>query len=234
MDKLKEAHDKLLAEKSDEDTHDEISCPFCNPELKLDSEEGGNVETFTKEQLDAAIALAVAPLQAELDSLKNAQVEDETSAQIAQAQAEADARVAEVQTELDAKVLEAAEATRKFEELEAFLADSAAAEQAAAQFEALKTERLAAIKEVASFPADHIDKNIERWVAMDEDSFADQLETWKLLSTASDDSDSDDGKVPETAMKQTRSESGKLSFRDTLSNINKTAKASGISIKSLN
>jgi len=96
MDKLKEAHDKLLSEKSEEDVHDEISCPFCNPELKLDSEEGGNVETFTKDELNAAVATAVAeaiaPLQLELEGFKKLQAEDETSAQLASAQADADAR----------------------------------------------------------------------------------------------------------------------------------------------
>jgi len=133
---------------------------------------------------------------------------------------------------LVAKVLEATEAARKYDELVAFLTEETEAAEAAKLAEALKAERLEAIKEVASFPEDHIEKNIDRWVAMDEDAFADQLETWKLLSTAS--AETNNGKVLETAMQQTRSESGKLSFRDTLSNINKTAKASGISIKSLN
>ena len=233
MDKLKEAHDALLAEMPEGESHDQASCHLCNEELvpEKDSNERGEMETFTKDELDAAVAEALAPIQAELNSIKTAQAEGEVAEAVATAQAEAKELVEAAQAELDLKVIEAAEAARLYAELVSYLESVSAQEVADLEAAALRTQRLEAIKEVASFPEDHIEKNLDRWVAMDEDTFAAQLETWSLLSTPKEESASDDSKLAETAMQNLRKdESGTSSIKGGFQAI-KNARAAGVSIR---
>ena len=235
MDKLKEAHDDLLAVMPEDETHDMANCLLCNEDIipEKDSNERGEMETFTKDELDAAVKAAIAPIQAELDSVKEAQAKGEIAQEIADAQAVAAELVAAAQAELDLKVLEAQDAVQRYSDLVAFLEAQDAQAEADAQMAALKAERLEAIKELASFPEDHIEKNLDRWVAMDEETFAAQLETWSLLSATKNDSAEAnvDSKIAETAMSAVRPEAnGGSSIKSGIQAIT-GARAAGVSIR---
>lgn len=206
MDELKQAHDKLLAEMPEGESHDTAACHLCNPELLpvKDSDERGEMETFTKDELEAAVQAAVAPLQAKIDELNADKEAGEVAQEVAEVTAAKDAVIADLRADLDAKVIEATEATTKLNDTVAFLEAQAAEAEAAEALAALKEARLVAIKEVASFPEDHIAKNIDIWAAMSEDAFASQLETWALLSAGKNDSANEDGSFAETAMHNLR------------------------------
>lgn len=207
MDELKQAHDKLLAEMPEGESHDTAACHLCNSELipVKDSNERGEMETFTKEELEAAVAAATAPLQAKLDELAEDKKEGEIAQEVAEVTAAKDAIITELRAEVDAKVIEATEAKAKLDETVAFLEATVAETEAAEALAALKETRLSAVKEVASFPEDHIEKNIDLWVEMSEEAFASQLETWSLLSSGKQES-AGAGSIAETAMHNLRKE----------------------------
>jgi hypothetical protein len=194
MDELKKLHDEHLANKpdsmSDEDYASVIeqhktNCPFCNDQAISDNdpEEGGDMDTFTQEELDAAVEAAVAPIQAELKGLKDSAAESEVDTRVAEAKAEADERVAELQAQLEAAVLEAQTAKDELANLNSYLESEKEAAELAELYEAVKADRKAKIAEVANFPEDFLEANLDRWCAEDEESFAARLEEWKISSS---------------------------------------------------
>lgn len=174
---LKQLHDLLLAEKPDGATHDPATCLLC-----ADSSEGATVKTYTEDELrgavQAAVNAAVANMRTELDSLKSDATAAETAAavetRIAEAKAPLEAQILDLQTQLDAAVLATANETARAAALEA---EKEAAAQAVT-LAARKDERLAKIKEVANFPEEYLAAHADRFVAMDEDAFATQIEDW--------------------------------------------------------
>ena len=109
MDELRKQHDELLANKPEDMSDGEFAaliekhkdtCPFCNEELIAQNDndpEGGDMDkTFTQEELDAAVLAAVAPIQAELQTIKDAAAEGEVETRVAEAKAERDAEVADL------------------------------------------------------------------------------------------------------------------------------------------
>jgi len=247
MDELKRLHDEHLANKpdamSDEDyasiidEHKE-TCPFCNDKLiaQNDPEEGGDMDTFTQEELDAAVSAAVAPIQAELQTLKDSAAESEVDTRVAEAKAEADERVAELQGQLEAAVLEAQAAKTELAELTAFLESEKEATELAELYEAIKADRKAKIAEVASFPEDFLEANLDRWCAEDEESFAARLEEWKVTSkkeeTVADEANLSDEAIRSTAMQSVRPVQTDAKIKGDLANLF-AAGTAGYDIKKL-
>lgn len=136
------------------------------------------MSTFTKEDLDAAVAEATAPLLEELNTLKSSQEEQEINARIEELKTEHASQVAELQAQLDSAVLERDTSKGQYDELVAALESAEAAEVEAAIFAAVREERIAQVKEVASFSDEHIEASADRWAAMEQDAFEASLSDW--------------------------------------------------------
>lgn len=204
---LKERHDQMLAQKPDGVDHDAANCVFCNPES--DIPQGGDMTTYTEEQLAAAIKEAVAPIQAELDALRASHAEDEVEARVSAVKSELEAQIEELQRSLDAAEIKATSAESERDEVLAWLEAEAQAQAEAAEREARKSERLEVIKEAACFSDDHIERNIDRWVAMSDEDFTALVEDYKTLASASQASRETlpTGVPAETAINHTRTTS---------------------------
>lgn len=183
-DLIKKAHDDLLA--SSDLEHDESVCEICTAQ----NSPGGSVsdKTFTKEEVDAQVAAALAPLQAQLDELLEAKEGADLDAKIADAKKELEEQIAALQGELDAaKIAQTAaeskveEAEAKYTDLTTYLEGLKAEADAAAELDAKKTERVEAVKEAAAFDDDYLEANAERWAKMDDELFTATLEDYKGL-----------------------------------------------------
>lgn len=196
MSSLVEEHDSLLAEMPPGATHDQTACSVCT--AKLDSPEGG-VMTYSESDLIEAVQAAVAPLKAELDTLKASQADDAVAARIAEAlataQADADARITETETAAATKIdelqtqLDAAEATantvqKQFDDLVAYLTDESETAAQAALVETRREERRAAVAELGVFTEEQIEAKLDRWVNQDDEVFADQLDDLRIIASA--------------------------------------------------
>ncbi|RTK94014.1 hypothetical protein EKI60_04640 [Candidatus Saccharibacteria bacterium] len=234
MDKLIEQHDELL-ENAPEDfdlAEHEKTCPICNKESINDPDERGDVETFSREQLDAAVLAAIAPLEAELKSIKDEASKSDDEARQAAAD-EAAAKIVALQSELDAAEL-------KVENAEKLLADSLAWIQAvvdldaeAARLDELKESRSALVKEQTSFSEEKIAERIDDWAMLSEDEFAARLADWAELSTAKKDSSESDGAETAGIRVVRPGKQAKTSFMDSLKDVTEKASAAGYDFSSL-
>lgn len=200
---LRALHDRLLAEKPDDADHDETTCPLCGEE---EPPEGGHVETFTPEQLqaavDKAVAEATAPLQTKIVELEASKEKEATSQQIT----DFETKIADLETKLDAAVLDATQAKEEKETLQKSWDDEKAAEEEAKTVAARKDERLAKVKEVACFPDEYVEQNADRFAAMSDEDWNARLDEWATLAKK-DPSDKD--KIPsKTALTAARQETG--------------------------
>lgn len=214
LEDLKAEHDRLLASKPEGLEHDAIECEFCEPELATktgtatNSAKGGDMSTYTEDELQAAIAAAVKPVQDELASFKASQEAEEVEARIAEAKAEAEEAKAEVEKQLDTVTLERDEAVKAKTELEEYLAEEAKKVEEAAAFAAKRDERVAQVKEVASFSDEHIEASADRWTAMADEDFAGLLEDWKAVAAKKEESGTTTTIPAATAMTATRDDGG--------------------------
>lgn len=206
MAPTQEEHDELLAKKPEGAEHDESNCVFCN--TNKTSPQGGVMKTYTEEDLTSAVNEAVAPLAAELATLRAEKTQETIDAQIAEAVAAAEAAVTEIQNKLDAAELSVANATQERDAIVEWLKAETAAEEAAALVAVLREERKAAVKEVAtSFTDEQIEAKLDRWVAMDEAAFEDFLDVLRAApAPVAKTEEATLSSVPaETAMSHTRS-----------------------------
>lgn len=155
-------------------------CPLCVTAVTADLHPQGaaHVDTYNEEQLQAAVADAVAALKSELDSLKAQRQTDESAAHIA----ELAAKLEKAQTDLDHAVLKASAAEAAHAELVAWLEAEGAKAAEVAAAEARKAERRAAIEAVADFPVEHLDANMDRFSLMSEEAFTAALEDLKVVA----------------------------------------------------
>jgi|JI9StandDraft_1071089.scaffolds.fasta_scaffold06175_2 hypothetical protein len=246
MDELRKQHDDLLANKPEEMSDGEFAaliedhaktCPFCNDKLIAEDNndtdpEGGDMDkTFTQEELDAAVLAAVAPIQAELQSFKDSAVEGEVEARVAEAKAESDAEKADLQAKLDEAVNAKGAAETELANVLAFLATESEAAELAEWFTAIKAERKAQIEEVANFPADYLEANLDRWCEKDDAEFAAMIADWKIASAPKAVEPAGEEAARETAMKNIRPvESGSTVLKGDLANLFGAADA-GIDIR---
>ena len=197
MTSLKEEHDQLLAEKPEGAEHDTDTCVFCNEHTNTastdETQQGGDMKTYTEEDLNAAVNEAVAPILAELTKIKEERNLDETEEKIAAAKAEVEAeaqakivelegQLAALQTQLDATELRANDSEAASANLLAWLESEAQAAEEAALTESRKEARVQAVSEVATFTEDQIASKVDRWVAMDDEAFEAYLEDIKAVA----------------------------------------------------
>lgn len=143
------------------------------------------MDTYTAEDLQAAVASATAGLNARIAAMETAATESEIGARIAAIQADADAQIADVRTQLDTAVLEAGQAKGELATFRADLTEMAEAEASRVAIEARTEDRLARVKEVASFPDEYLSSNALRFAAMSDEDFAERLAEWASLSAKS-------------------------------------------------
>jgi len=143
------------------------------------------VDTYTAEDLQAAVASATAGLTARIAAMETAATESEIGARLAAIKAEAEAQIAEVRTQLDTAVLEAGQAKGELVAFRDGLTAIAEAEAATAAIAARKESRLARVKEVASFPDEYLTSNADRFAAMSDEDFEERVAEWASLSSKS-------------------------------------------------
>lgn len=233
MDEILKAHDELIANMPEGEIHDADDCAVCK--LKDVSHERGEMDKeYTKAELDEAVKAALAPIQAELDKLKEAQAAGEIDAQVAEVKAQAEKRETELQAELDTVTLRAENAEKLHADSLVWIqavADEAAEADLA---EARKEARIEVLKAETSFSDETIDKRISDWAQLSDEDFDAQLEVFKELSTASKEVVEDADKQVETAMRGTRKEAvKKAGFLTRLNDLNDKVSDSGLSLKSL-
>lgn len=187
-------HDMLLALKPDDANHEAGSCPLCVEQVvtsEIAPHQGGEMSTYTKEDLDAAVAEAVAPLQKELDDVKKIQAESEKANAIEDLKAEhaaaltaADESIKDLQSKLDAAVLEAQSSREEAANVVAYLEGIVTEETAKAEREATKAARIEKLKAAVSFPEDYLEANADRFAAMSDEDFDAALADWTVVAPA--------------------------------------------------
>lgn len=189
----KELHDKWLEQKPEDASHPE-DCPFC--EL-VEEPTGGagrpmSDKTYTSEELAAAVALAVKPLEDRITELEAEDAEAEVEAKIAEAKAELETKISELQTELDVKVAELEAAKSETEAIKSFLEAEAAREAEEAAREERKSARLEQVKENASYSDEYLETHADRWASMSDDEFAGLIDDLKAAGVKKSEEKKDD------------------------------------------
>ena len=221
---LKELHDDLLSRKPEGASHP-ADCPLCQSSggdeaMNID---GGEMATYSEEDLKSAIEEAVKPLQARITELETSHEAAELDSKIAEVKTPLETQIAELQSELDAAKVEAASARDELNNTVEYLTGLASEAAEKAAFETLREERVAQIREVASFDDEYVSANADRWTRMDDEAFAAALEDWKLISAKSESASASKTKeeIPGETVMQTAAEtaSAKVTGMDALREI---------------
>lgn len=204
LEELKSLHDAWLREKPADGAHDSKSCLLCQPSDGGSSEhksEGGAVvageeKTYTKVDIDAAVAAALAPVMAQLDELQSAAATSAVDAKIADAVAAAlapiEAELAEAKTKLDAaaadldnKVVEAQVEKDRADGIVAWLEAEAETQTVEQALAARKAERVEQAKTSAGFTDEQLAEGdptrADRFAAMDDEAWATQVDSWTAM-----------------------------------------------------
>ena len=237
---LKAQHDTLLENMPEGETHNEDACPICNPVFRT-QERGEMSESYSQEQLDAAVEAGKAPLLAELDTVKTELEKiktvlsaSEEDARFEAVRAEYDEKITSMKSELDNFELKASNAEQELANVLAFLEKCVADAALAQAIEARKEARIALIKEHTSFSDEKIAERIDDWASLEDDVFEERLAEWKELSTAKAEGAA--AVSPETAMRNVRAVEGsdsKESFISKIRNFEAAAAERGRSLKTL-
>lgn len=234
MSTLKEQHDKLLAEKPEGVEHDEATCSFCNVDESSDTEpEGGDMKTYTEDEFTVAVQEAVAPLQAAADS-KVAEIQAKLDALTAESeQSELDSRIAEIQAKLDVSEAEAAAQKQELADVLAYLEAQVAEAVEAARLDDLRSTRRSAIAEATAFSDEQIDEKMDRWIAMDDETFdaiLDDFKAVKASAASASEAESKDEARAETAMENVRDQERSTSTMAAILD----ARSRGLDVRDLN
>lgn len=234
MDELRKQHDDILNNKPDSmsdadfaeiiENH-KVNCPICN-EADTATEndpEGGDMEKeFTQEDVDAAVNAAVAPIKAELEEIKSSIAEGEVDTRVAEAKADGDARVAAVQAQLDEALNAKGAAEAELANVISYLEGEIELQEIASYLDAVKAERRSALVDNSNLEESYIDENMDRWIAMDSETFEAVVEGFKSTKTVASKEETvtggENAKL-DTAMNNTRNDVGAESVRDDMKNI---------------
>jgi hypothetical protein len=213
---LKVLHDRLLSEQPDGAVHDPDDCPLCDMEETnpMNDPEGGDVGSFTQEQLDAAVAKAVAeatgPLTQRIEELSASAKETEVGKAISDALAPKEAEIADLQSKLDAAEARATKAETEFTDFKAAAEAKEKEDEENKAREARKGDRVKAMKDAKVFSDTYVDENADRFAAMSDEDFAARMEEWKAVTASKGEGGEGGGeKIPEkTGLQAAREGSG--------------------------
>lgn len=162
-------------------------------------------ESFTQDDVDAAVADATADLSKRLRELEGQVQETEVGKAVIAAVAPKDASIIELQTKLDAAEAARTAAESKLTETETFWTEAIADHEKAAAFVLRREARVTAATEAGVFSEKYIADNADRFAAMDDTDFEDRLEEWRLIAAV--DTKTDKTKIPAaTALHASRTE----------------------------
>lgn len=181
-------HAQLLEVKPEGVEHDEASCPFCAMAEEVEAPNhiapGGEVsDTFTQEQVDAAIADAIAPLQDRVGELQKAAQETEVGKAVSEASAALQEQIDALQAQVDEATVRATAAEQAKTEVETFWAEAIQAETDKAERESRKTERIEKAKAAGVLTEDYITANADRFAEWTDDEFAARLDEWSQVAS---------------------------------------------------
>lgn len=182
---LKVIHDRLLAEKPEDAEHDADQCVLCaleDPDNQATTPGGSMPESFTQEDVDAAVADATAGLQKRLSDLEGQVQETEVGKAVAAAIAPKDASINELQSKLDAAEAARTAAESKLAETEQYWTAAIAEHEQAVAFAARRDARVAAAKEASVFSDEYVAEHADRFAAMEDADFSARLEEWRLIA----------------------------------------------------
>lgn len=201
---LSEQHDLLMQQIPEGATHDTEGCPFCSPDLSANSDGGGDMKTYTEDEFTTAVQEAVAPLQAAAETKVSELQSELDAAKAAHAKGEAEGRISELEVELDKAQICVANANTKYDELVAYLEGEEKAKLEAAAQETLRETRAAALAESTPLAQERIGDIVDRFIAMDDESFAALVEDYKTVSASSKETETPVEIPRETAMSNVR------------------------------
>ena len=184
---VKKIHDLLLVSKPSEASHEASLCPLCDEshdgsDSHINDTLGGDVSTYTQDELDTAVAEAVAPLQAKLEGLLQDQTLAQFETRLTEMTEAHEASVAELRAEIDTAVAAAEAAQTERDSILSFLSEAQAAAEAAELFETRKAEVKEAVASL--FGEEHIEANLDRWASMEAEAFENLLVDWNAAAEA--------------------------------------------------
>lgn len=167
----------LLTNTKSINNSDETVSEIVNPE-------GGDMsdKTYSEDEVVAAIAAALKPVQEELSSLQAKAKDDAVEARLEEMKEAHDAEIAEIRVELDGKVIEAQTAKEQYDQLIAWLDEQSAQLEQAAERASREESRLAAVAKVIAFPDAFVQSNTERWVSMSDEDFEALVESYNVAA----------------------------------------------------
>lgn len=219
---LKALHDRLLDEQPGGAVHDPDDCLLCAMEGSDDMStlEGGGVGDFSQEQVDAAVAKAVAeatgPLNKRLEELQASAKETEVGKAVADALAPKEAEIADLQSRLDAAEARATKAESEFNDFKASIEAAKKEEEEAKTREARKAERSQKVKDAKVFSDEYVEQNADRFAAMSDEDFDARMAEWKVIASKSDGGNGGEGgeQIPgKTGFQASREGSGDGAFK---------------------
>lgn len=146
---------------------------------------GGDMDkTYTEDELQAAVAAAVKPLQAQFDELKAQADADAVATKITDLETAHAEAIAQLQQKLDEAIIGETAAKAESDKFVAWLKGEKEAAEEAAIREARTDERISKVKEVANFSDEFVAENTERWVAMADEDFDAVVEGYKAAIAA--------------------------------------------------
>lgn len=184
-EELAAIHDFLLENKPADLEHVEEECPICQ-KAEINHQGGGFMQTYTDEEVQALLQ-KITELESEVAEFRLAADRDQFEIEIQKVKQEAEEELASVKVQLDNLVLENANLKQEKADILIWLEAEVEAKAQEALLRERKEARLAVIEEVASFPEEYVQQNLERWVALDEGDFEALVADWKAIGNKSVD-----------------------------------------------
>lgn len=200
-------HDQLLAMKPESAKHNADVCPFCvekasqstasgPPDVsEIESTEGGATPTMSgteaqgisQETHEALVQQKVATAIAQSDQALATQTDRANSAEAQVKELETElASVKEENTklssDLDAAQVEVKSLTEERDQLKKDAADAASKQEVTEK----AAERAKQVTNLKLFPEEYVTEKAEKWAALSDDDWAEQLESWGKLKPAGD------------------------------------------------
>lgn len=183
-------HDLLLSSRPSGASHDVSLCPICAESTDGNDSHtdavhgGGDVSTYTQDELEAQVSAAVTPIQVKLDELLASQEQAAIEAKLAEVTKTHESEVAEIQGKLDQAMADVEAGKTLHEGLVSFLETEQARIDAESTLK-IRREEVASLVE-GMFSKEYVEKNLDRWASMEADTFEDTVGDWKAAAVSND------------------------------------------------